>query len=163
MCLVNGSADSLDSGLARARSAEFIKDRAVGAVVAFAGGDQAANQLNDAPSLGEHGLYLHGAPYAFAPEEQIKVPYLIWMSEGYRQRYSVDDKCLQAQRHGFLTHNTVYGTHSTGTSSISLGPAGQSIRFSSADGLILLKYIKRVTRYLFDWHQSFTNAWNSHR
>lgn len=42
-------ADSLDSGLARAPSAEFIKDRAVGAVIAFAGGDQAAQHLNDAP------------------------------------------------------------------------------------------------------------------
>src|SRR3990172_11757171 len=41
-------ADSLDSGLARAFSAEFIKDRAVGAVVAFAGGDQAAQHLDDA-------------------------------------------------------------------------------------------------------------------
>lgn len=34
---------------ARAPSAEFIKDRAVGAVIAFAGGDQAAQHLNDAP------------------------------------------------------------------------------------------------------------------
>jgi lipid A ethanolaminephosphotransferase len=61
-------------------------------------------------SLGEHGLYLHGAPYAFAPEEQIKVPYLIWMSEGYRQRYSVDDQCLQKQRRRSLTHDTFYHT-----------------------------------------------------
>ena len=42
-------ADGLDSGLACAPSAEFIKDRAVGAFVAFAGGDQAAQHLNDAP------------------------------------------------------------------------------------------------------------------
>jgi hypothetical protein len=62
LCLVNGSADSLDSGLARARSAEFIKDRAVGAVVAFAGGDQAANQLNDAPSLGNTGCTFMARP-----------------------------------------------------------------------------------------------------
>jgi lipid A ethanolaminephosphotransferase len=61
-------------------------------------------------SLGEHGLYLHGAPYAFAPEEQIKVPYLIWMSEGYRQRYSIDDKCFRYQQHRPLTHDTVYHT-----------------------------------------------------
>jgi lipid A ethanolaminephosphotransferase len=61
-------------------------------------------------SLGEHGLYLHGAPHAFAPEEQIKVPYLIWMSEGYRQRYSIDDKCFRYQQHRPLTHDTVYHT-----------------------------------------------------
>lgn len=61
-------------------------------------------------SLGEHGLYLHGAPYAFAPEEQIRVPYLIWTSEGYRRRFSVDDACLQAELHRSLTHDTVYHT-----------------------------------------------------
>lgn len=61
-------------------------------------------------SLGEHGLYLHGAPYALAPEEQIHVPYLIWMSEGYRQRYSIDDNCLRSQQHRPLTHDTIYHT-----------------------------------------------------
>ena len=29
-------------------------------------------------SLGESGLYLHGMPYAFAPEAQIRVPFLVW-------------------------------------------------------------------------------------
>ena len=28
-------------------------------------------------SLGEHGLYLHGTPYAFAPQEQTRVPFLM--------------------------------------------------------------------------------------
>jgi len=30
-------------------------------------------------SLGEHGLYLHGAPYFMAPEEQTHVPVILWM------------------------------------------------------------------------------------
>ena len=29
-------------------------------------------------SLGENGMYLHGAPYLFAPREQTTVPLLIW-------------------------------------------------------------------------------------
>lgn len=29
-------------------------------------------------SLGEHGMYLHGMPYAFAPESQTHVPFLFW-------------------------------------------------------------------------------------
>ena len=29
-------------------------------------------------SLGESGLYLHGMPYAFAPEAQTRVPFLVW-------------------------------------------------------------------------------------
>lgn len=61
-------------------------------------------------SLGEHGLYLHGAPYAFAPEEQTRVPLLIWMSEGYRQHYIVEEKCLRAERHRSLTHDVIYHT-----------------------------------------------------
>ena len=32
-------------------------------------------------SLGENGLYLHGAPYAFAPDEQKKIPMLLWKSD----------------------------------------------------------------------------------
>ena len=61
-------------------------------------------------SLGEHGHYLHGTPYAFAPEEQTKVPFLLWMSEGYRQRFSVDDRCLQTELHRPMTHDSVYHT-----------------------------------------------------
>lgn len=32
-------------------------------------------------SLGEGGLYLHGLPYAMAPDEQTKVPLVLWMSD----------------------------------------------------------------------------------
>ena len=49
-------------------------------------------------SLGEKGLYLHGAPYFMAPEEQTRVPFLLWMSDGYRKRFSINDVCLQAKR-----------------------------------------------------------------
>jgi lipid A ethanolaminephosphotransferase len=39
-------------------------------------------------SLGEHGLYLHGVPIKFAPEEQIHIPFFIWFSELYKQERS---------------------------------------------------------------------------
>ncbi|KAF0190726.1 MAG: phosphoethanolamine transferase [Gammaproteobacteria bacterium] len=32
-------------------------------------------------SLGEHGLYLHGLPYAMAPREQKHVPVLLWLGD----------------------------------------------------------------------------------
>jgi lipid A ethanolaminephosphotransferase len=35
-------------------------------------------------SLGEHGFYLHGTPPAVAPEQQWRVPYLVWMSQGFQ-------------------------------------------------------------------------------
>ena len=34
-------------------------------------------------SLGDNGIYLHGFPYAFAPDEQKHVPMIFWSGEGY--------------------------------------------------------------------------------
>lgn len=30
-------------------------------------------------SLGENGIYLHAAPYMIAPEEQTRIPMLVWL------------------------------------------------------------------------------------
>jgi len=46
-------------------------------------------------SLGEDGVYLHGLPYAIAPESQKHVPMLIWLSSDFQQRYRVSETCLQ--------------------------------------------------------------------
>ncbi|SFV76369.1 Integral membrane protein [hydrothermal vent metagenome] len=43
-------------------------------------------------SLGEHGLYLHGAPDFIAPDEQTHVPFILWASGGdVRQDISYND------------------------------------------------------------------------
>ncbi|ROH87310.1 phosphoethanolamine--lipid A transferase [Pseudomethylobacillus aquaticus] len=34
-------------------------------------------------SLGEHGVYLHGAPYLFAPTAQTHVPAVVWMGSSF--------------------------------------------------------------------------------
>ena len=34
-------------------------------------------------SLGEKGLYLHGTPFAFAPDVQKKIPFIIWESKSF--------------------------------------------------------------------------------
>jgi lipid A ethanolaminephosphotransferase len=39
-------------------------------------------------SLGEHGIYLHAAPYMIAPKEQTHVPAIMWMGKGFD--YSLD-------------------------------------------------------------------------
>ncbi len=39
-------------------------------------------------SLGEKGMYLHGAPYALAPDTQIRVPVVLWFGENFD--YSLD-------------------------------------------------------------------------
>ncbi len=63
-------------------------------------------------SLGEKGLYLHGVPYAIAPDEQTKVPMTWWLSPGYIASFGLDTACLrrgamQAQTHDNLFHTTL--------------------------------------------------------
>jgi lipid A ethanolaminephosphotransferase len=41
-------------------------------------------------SLGEYGLYLHGAPYAFAPDAQKHVPAVMWFGEGIKRDLRLD-------------------------------------------------------------------------
>ncbi len=41
-------------------------------------------------SLGESGIYLHGLPYAVAPDAQKTVPIVVWMSPGFRRDYDID-------------------------------------------------------------------------
>lgn len=45
-------------------------------------------------SLGENGMYLHGAPYSLAPEHQTKVPMMVWASEGFKKAKGLNTTCL---------------------------------------------------------------------
>ncbi|GGJ00095.1 phosphoethanolamine transferase [Shewanella hanedai] len=58
-------------------------------------------------SLGEKGLYLHGAPYAIAPDEQTRIPMLTWFSPAFSQENKLDQSCLnkKAKRGGFSHDN----------------------------------------------------------
>lgn len=40
-------------------------------------------------SLGEYGLYLHGTPYSIAPDVQKKVPFIVWMSDGFKKQKGI--------------------------------------------------------------------------
>ncbi len=55
-------------------------------------------------SLGEAGLYLHGLPYALAPEVQTRVPWLAWFSPAWRERQGLDLACLRQPVPG-LSHD----------------------------------------------------------
>ncbi|GAB4413158.1 MAG: phosphoethanolamine--lipid A transferase EptA [Sideroxydans sp.] len=56
-------------------------------------------------SLGEYGLYLHGTPYALAPEVQKEIPYIVWMSDSFKQRKWLDTAALARAHHA---HETVF-------------------------------------------------------
>jgi len=61
-------------------------------------------------SLGENGLYLHGAPYMIAPEQQKTVPFLIWMSDEFKQlnETSIDNvESHPLGRHANIFHSVL--------------------------------------------------------
>ena len=59
-------------------------------------------------SLGENNLYLHGLPYALAPQFQIHVPMLTWLSASMQARTGVRTECLQKQAAAPLTHDNLF-------------------------------------------------------
>ena len=48
-------------------------------------------------SLGEYGLYLHGAPYSIAPNVQKNIPFLVWMSDAFRRKKGIPATQLAEQ------------------------------------------------------------------
>lgn len=61
-------------------------------------------------SLGEHGLYLHGMPYALAPAEQTHVPMLMWLSQDAPDALGLDAACLRGRAGDSLSHDNLYHT-----------------------------------------------------
>nr|WP_281214315.1 phosphoethanolamine--lipid A transferase [Shewanella insulae] len=77
-----------------------------------ANADTAMLYLSDhGESLGESGMYLHGAPYAIAPEEQIKIPMLAWLSADFASDNGLDKQCLReyATKGGF-SHDNLFSS-----------------------------------------------------
>ena len=61
-------------------------------------------------SLGENGLYLHGVPYALAPEQQTRVPMVSWLSPGLQTRTGVAPNCLRERSDQALSHDNLFHT-----------------------------------------------------
>ncbi len=59
-------------------------------------------------SLGEHNLYLHGLPYAMAPDVQKRVPWITWLSPGMLQRQPLDVACLRGRAGLPLSHDHLF-------------------------------------------------------
>jgi lipid A ethanolaminephosphotransferase len=57
-------------------------------------------------SLGENGLYLHGLPYALAPEAQTHVPAILW----FGRNYHVDRAELRQHVSHPYTHDNIFHT-----------------------------------------------------
>lgn len=59
-------------------------------------------------SLGESGLYLHGAPYFIAPKEQTKVPFVAWFSDEFSKQMNLKWDCLRAKQDDAVTHDALF-------------------------------------------------------
>lgn len=61
-------------------------------------------------SLGESHLYLHGVPYAIAPDVQTHVPMVAWFSQGYAHSFGLDLGCLAQRSHQSAAHDNLFHT-----------------------------------------------------
>ncbi len=61
-------------------------------------------------SLGETGLYLHGAPWFMAPEEQIKVPMVLWMADRYQTALGLPQDCVARLSGAPLKHDNMFSS-----------------------------------------------------
>ncbi|RYU47660.1 phosphoethanolamine--lipid A transferase [Aliivibrio finisterrensis] len=62
-------------------------------------------------SLGENGLYLHGAPYMIAPKEQTHVPFYIWMSDDYANQKGINKaSVISKAAAGGFSHDNLFHT-----------------------------------------------------
>jgi lipid A ethanolaminephosphotransferase len=59
-------------------------------------------------SLGENGLYLHGLPYALAPDEQKQVPMIFWASDNFIKQKNLVVDALDARRKAPYSHDNIF-------------------------------------------------------
>ncbi|WP_370680035.1 phosphoethanolamine transferase [Comamonas sp. GB3 AK4-5] len=90
-------------------------DRFVGRVIDWlkTQQDQYATSLlyvsDHGESLGENGLYLHGMPYAIAPQAQKHVPWVLWPGS-LQARTGMDEQCARASIDKAYTHDNYFHT-----------------------------------------------------
>ncbi|WP_146151736.1 phosphoethanolamine transferase [Ahniella affigens] len=72
-------------------------------------------------STGEHGFYLHGAPKFMAPDEQTRIPMLIWLSPDWQQAQGFDWQCAATAPGSKLNHDWFFHT------ALSLGRVQSSV------------------------------------
>jgi lipid A ethanolaminephosphotransferase len=61
-------------------------------------------------SLGESRLFLHGMPYAIAPDVQTKVPMVLWASQGFAEATGLDLSCMRQQAKASVGHDHLFHT-----------------------------------------------------
>jgi lipid A ethanolaminephosphotransferase len=59
-------------------------------------------------SLGENNVYLHGLPYAVAPDVQKRVPWITWLSRDFVSHNKINAHCLVDRANAKLSHDNYF-------------------------------------------------------
>lgn len=90
---------------------DAVLGRLIDLLARQAGRDTAMLYLSDhGESLGEYGLFLHGAPYSIAPRAQLHVPMTLWMSPGWVASVGLDLACLHKTAAQPTSHDALFST-----------------------------------------------------
>ncbi|MBJ7515491.1 MAG: phosphoethanolamine--lipid A transferase [Stenotrophomonas sp.] len=90
---------------------DHVLAQAIGHLQGMEDYDTAMIYLSDhGESLGEKGLFLHGVPYAIAPEEQTHVPMTMWFSPGFVHDRGLDLNCLRQRAAQRTDHDALFSS-----------------------------------------------------
>ncbi|MBW5801073.1 phosphoethanolamine transferase [Halomonas elongata] len=88
---------------------DSVLDQLIGVLERHASMASALLYVSDhGESLGENGIYLHGLPYAIAPEEQTRVPMIWWSSPAFERSVGLQRDCLARHAAQGLSHDHLF-------------------------------------------------------
>lgn len=93
------------------RYTDFLLADLIAQLSAIPGANAALIYVSDhGQSLGESGFYLHGAPSSIAPKEQLRIPFFVWMSEGFKDSRGLSERDIMLPEtfpHDFPFHSVM--------------------------------------------------------
>lgn len=90
---------------------DFVLSQVIERLKHYQGAETSMVYVSDhGESLGEGGIYLHGLPYFLAPDEQIHVPLILWMSPAFLLDERIDDQCMAQRRKEAHSHDEIFHT-----------------------------------------------------
>ena len=107
-CTRDQIANSYDNALLYT---DHVLAQAIGTLQGMEDYDTAMIYVSDhGESLGEKGLFLHGIPYAIAPEEQTHVPMTMWFSPSFARNHGLDLECVRQRAGRYTDHDALFSS-----------------------------------------------------
>ncbi|MDX3930336.1 MAG: phosphoethanolamine--lipid A transferase [Stenotrophomonas sp.] len=107
-CTRDQIANSYDNALLYT---DHVLAQAIGTLQGMEDYDTAMIYVSDhGESLGEKGLFLHGIPYAIAPEEQTHVPMTMWFSTSFARNRGLDLECVRQRAGRYTDHDALFSS-----------------------------------------------------